>query len=317
MEKYIAITPVVASDMAVLEQSIPSLIKYLPVKKLIIIGDEKVCSRLQEKEMLSDFVEFLNENSILSLPEVREVIRKLSEGNELAVKRAGWYLQQFIKMKYAEICEDSYYIVWDADTIPLQEIKMFNGERPIFDMKDEYNKPYFDTMSKLIPDLKKLEMRSFISEHMLIHTESMKELIAEIEKNQADDTNKPFWYIVLSAIERGTLQYSGFSEFETYGNYCQLRKRGFYELSEYKSLREGNAYFGIHKFSEREATWVGKTYMAVSFEKTMKLYPEHVLYKCGVIQLLFKFQTLYIMRDGLERLWKRFVRKIVSLNGEK
>lgn len=148
---------------------------------------------------------------------------------------------------------------------------------------------------------------------MIIHTESMNELISEIENNQVGGSNKPFWYVILSAINREVLQYSGFSEFETYGNYCQLRKKGFYEISEYKSLREGNAYFGIQNFSEREATWVEKTYMAISFEKTMKLYPEHALYKSKVIQRLFRFQTLYDLRDGLERIRKRFVRKIVYL----
>lgn len=157
MEKYTVITPVVVNDMTVLEQSIPSLIKYLPLKKLIIIGDQKVYERLQKLNILSDIVEFLDENDILPLAEVKEVIRKLSEENELAVRRAGWYLQQFIKMKYAEVCEDSYYIVWDADTIPLREINMFADNKPIFNMKDEYNKPYFDTMSRLVLGLDKME----------------------------------------------------------------------------------------------------------------------------------------------------------------
>lgn len=46
---------------------------------------------------------------------------------------------------------------------------MFNNDRkPYFDVKEEYNKPYFITMEKLLPELGKKCSYSFISEHMLI-----------------------------------------------------------------------------------------------------------------------------------------------------
>lgn len=109
-------------------------------------------------------VKFIDENAImpnLTFDKVFEHLHKYK-----AEKRAGWYFQQFIKMGYSHICESDYYLSWDADTIPIRNISMFSNGRPIFDTKTEYHKPYFDTIYNLL-GLKKIILRSYISEHMI------------------------------------------------------------------------------------------------------------------------------------------------------
>ena len=47
-------------------------------------------------------------------------------------------------------------LIWDADTIPIKEVKMFgNDGKPIFDVKTEYHKPYFITLKRIFPKLGK------------------------------------------------------------------------------------------------------------------------------------------------------------------
>jgi hypothetical protein len=95
-------------------------------------------------------------------------------------------------MEYYKICKDKYYLIWDADTIPVKRVKMFNLNKPFFDVKTEYHKPYFETMNKLFPKLRKLYNYSFISEHMVINTEFMKALINEININT--NISGDIWY---------------------------------------------------------------------------------------------------------------------------
>ena len=59
-------------------------------------------------------------------------------------------------MHYCIICQENYYLIWDSDTIPVKEVKLFNNDsKPFFDVKREYHKPYFITMKKIFPELEK------------------------------------------------------------------------------------------------------------------------------------------------------------------
>ena len=84
-------------------------------------------------------------------------------------------------MEYSRICKDEYYLIWDSDTIPLKLMKIFDDKnKPYFDVKTENHTPYFITMKRIFPELGKIYNYSFISEHMLIKTQIMKNLIQNI-----------------------------------------------------------------------------------------------------------------------------------------
>ena len=171
-------------------------------------------------------------------------------------------------MYYAYICQDEYYLVWDMDIIPTKKVVLFEGSAPIFHMKTEYNKPYFDTLEALGLGFSKEHQYSFIAEHMLINTELMKELIQTIEcaKVQGDS-----WYVkIINSINLNELPRAGFSEFETYGNFVLYNYKELYKYQVWRSLREGKAFFDLNTVG-LHLDYLSKYYDAVSFEKSGNL----------------------------------------------
>ena len=179
--------------------------------------------------------------------------------------RVGWYLQQFLKMAYSRICKNEYYLIWDSDTIPIKRIQMFENGHPIFDMKTEHHIPYFITMSRLIQDLKFMNF-SYISEHMIIKTEYMKNLLKDIE-NKNNITGKMFWEKIIMSIDKKDITKSGFSEYETFGSYVDTKYPTFYTHRAWRSLRKPETYFGnIDKFHDKDINRLSKDFDSITIE---------------------------------------------------
>ena len=294
---YDVVVPINVRDEDTFFNGIKWLLRYLPLKKIVLIGNEKVKENIPDEYV--NTVEYVDENSIITFEEVKSIIREVSGDDPDCIKRTGWYYQQFLKMKYADICTDEWYIVWDSDTCPIKSVKLFDEKHPIFDVKTEYYKPYFDTMHKILPELNKLQPFSFISEHMLISCEIMKKMISEIEQNQnIGNPGDLFYKKILKAIDKKALASIGFSEFETYGTYCIKNYPGLYEINEWHSLREAKNYFKPNEFSEREARWL-KEYDAVTFEKRHEyvLSPLKGLFKNRIVQRTLPFEQMQKIDD--------------------
>ena len=205
---------------------------------------------------------FINEDIIIQKEKINEFLNKT---RFIMINRVGWYEQQFIKMAYARICKNEYYLVWDADTIPIKFIEMFKNEQPFFDMKMEHHFPYFNTMERIIPKLNYVN-KSFISEHMIIKTDFMKSLLDNIEMNHKL-TGKLFWEKILFAIDINDINGSGFSEYETYGTYVNTRYPNAYIQRNWHSLRDAERYFGEpENLNLNDINWLSQDYHALSFE---------------------------------------------------
>ena len=190
----------------------------------------------------------------------------LKEKRNITIYHAGWYEQQFLKMSYSKICKKNYYLIWDADTVPIKYIRMFKNDKPIFDMKTEHHIPYFNTMNRLIPGMN-FANRSYISEHMLIKTDFMKNLINLIEMNH-NISGKYFWEKILMAIDLKDINASGFSEYETYGTYVDTKYPNFYIHRNWYSKRDSTTYYGkSENLNENDIIWLSQDYDALSFEK--------------------------------------------------
>ncbi|MEI9933484.1 MAG: DUF6492 family protein [Ferruginibacter sp.] len=172
-----------------------------------------------EKLALSEYndrIVFIAEDTLIpgiSLKKIKDYCLQLfsDEG------RAGWYYQQFLKMgvsNYSTI--SNYYLVWDADTVPLRKLKFFDDKRrTLMVMRKEYHAPYFDTLKKLLLLDRQVDY-SFVSEHMMIRKEIMHSLIHAIEVSTINGNG---WIEkILHAVNKQEY-FSGFSEYETYGNY--------------------------------------------------------------------------------------------------
>ena len=235
---YDIIIPTTARNKSILEIALPYIQKNLEPHKIFIISKADL-------ELSTDvYYEFIDENELysgLTYKRIREIIESR---DKFAGKRAGWYLQQFLKLAYAYICKDDYYMSWDADTIPLRRIEMFEDGHPVFDVKDEYHLPYFTTINKLfLQQIKRYDNFSFISEHMIFDKNCVIQLLCDIEQNSTLHGNNVFEKI-LSAVNDIDLLMSGFSEFETYGNYMCIKHPDIYKIRHLNSLRDGDCVYG-------------------------------------------------------------------------
>ena len=177
--------------------------------------------------------------------------------------KAGWYLQQFLKMGFAESeYANNNYLIWDSDTIPLRHIPMATSEGKCYlAAKTEYHKPYFDTMERLL-GYGKQEDFSYIAEHMVIEVKYMRELIDIIRKAPIDGNT---WFEKIinasSQTDVGT-----FSEFETYGSFCSKYHPGIFEIRQLRTLREAGMLFG-HSVTQEELETLGRMgFDTASFE---------------------------------------------------
>ena len=208
------IMPIAKQDYEIAAKNIPQLLCCLEPKRITIIACDEVGRSLANDFSESDNIRYINENDVfngMTFTNIKSYLKKYNSES-----RTGWYFQQFLKMGYAFLCDEEYYMSWDADTIPIKKCNMFINERPVFDTKTEYHKPYFSTIKNLL-GIDKQIARSYISEHMIFKKSIMLELINKIQYYKRND----WFYNILEAIEESDLMNSGFSEFDTYGTYVE------------------------------------------------------------------------------------------------
>lgn len=170
------------------------------------------------------------------------------------------------------------YLIWDADAIPLSALEFFNADSQILVEKaTEYHKPYFDTLDNLkIPIGKSVYLHkaapfSFIAENMMIESSIMNELISLIEQTH----QKAFWEAILEHINPEDLGASGFSEYESYGNFIYTKYPHHIQCITRKRDRFAKRLIGENP-NESLLKWYKRSYEVIgieSWDKTRFLYP--------------------------------------------
>lgn len=129
-----------------LKKNVPFINKNLNPEHIYVITKLSNFSLL---EGIADNLKLLDENALidgLSYAAVRKVLKL-----HLGINLVGWYFQQFLKMGFALTSfakED--YLVWDADTVPLNHLAFKdNPGHYLFMPKTEHHEPYFSTIDKL------------------------------------------------------------------------------------------------------------------------------------------------------------------------
>ena len=233
--KISLVVPIIPRDFHKIYNNIRFYINFIDgIKNIVLIGNEEINNLIKEKKSSLNFpIIFINEKLIIDVDKIKQLIKIK---NKYAVGRSGWYIQQFIKMVYSRFCHDKFYLIWDSDTIPIKKVKMFSNDgKPFFDVKTEYHISYFITLKKIFPVLGKKYNYSFISEHMIINTKLMKNMIKRINfnKNLLGD----IWYEkIINCIDIDDLPKSGFSEFETYGTFVNVYYKQIYDIRPWKSI---------------------------------------------------------------------------------
>lgn len=241
---YNIVIPVIYRDYSFLKKTLKYVHKHLGPKKIYIITDIRFKRFLSNSVLKDNSCVVVDENEVidgLTINHVKDLFGKLGRDK----MRAGWYYQQFIKMAFAlsDYCDTDYYLSWDSDTIPLRKIDFFDeNEHPYFTMKIEHHKPYFDAIERLL-GITETNKYSYIAENMMFSKAVMNELVNRIQSNNHLKGQTWFEKIVY-AIEPETVSPMGFSEFETYGNYCLTYHPDLYIERMIPSLRRGGLIMG-------------------------------------------------------------------------
>lgn len=175
--------------------------------------------------------------------------------------RAGWYLQQFVKLGFARHSANEQYVIWDADTIPLQPLAIVRDGRAAMNRSREFHWPYFQVFETLL-ELKPVLKFSVISQYMAITTRFALEMLHRIQQLHGMD-----WVdATLAALPLNGQ--SEFSEYETYGNYMASQHPGQLEFVRRPWFRHGSDILSLDDLpSYREIEHVFTGYSYVSFER--------------------------------------------------
>lgn len=139
--------------------------------------------------------------------------------------RSGWLFQQFVKLSGA-IGTCRHYLCIDADHILIHpHVFLAEGGETVLYMSYEQHQPYYDIIHRLFPALH-LAPLSFVAHKMLFDKELLLELQQELTQSLppgGDGGGFPAWqFAILNKLDRSEI--SGFSEFETYGNYALAKQ---------------------------------------------------------------------------------------------
>lgn len=253
-------------DWPIVSRSLPYIRKNLGARNIVVVSSAEVLKNDLQGCLFLNEDEALLQSCGISFAAVKNYLEKLGADQ----KNTGWYLQQFLKLGISKICKDDYYLVWDGDTVPLNPITFFSKKgRPCFTLKREYYEVYFRTIYNLF-GIKKKVRESFISEHMFFNTAIACEMLQKIENDKRYE-GENFWQKILSASSllkpdsvKKDQRY--FSEFETYGTYCDVFYHCFYNKRKLRTLRYGVDFLGASP-SDEILHWASKDFDTISFEQ--------------------------------------------------
>ena len=291
MHQFDIVIPVSYKDCWFLRKNIPYIRKHLQGCAVIYVLTNPICFR----ELSDDFcdkwdIRKIDENALLPDLKYSAVRNVLAKSGRVAM--TGWYFQQFLKMAFAlsDYAKD-YYLIWDADTIPTNDISFFDGDVMLVNPKKENHTPYFETINKLF-GIKKQANYSYISEHMMVKTSVMAELVRSLGDN--------WWLQILQEADVAHHK-QAFSEFETYGTYCAYHYPNMYKSRHLSTLRLGGSLFGRH-VSEKELKKLSLDFDTVSFERGEKpMFPRSVMWYAHRLYIEGKYRLLQWVKSKERR----------------
>lgn len=182
---------------------------------------------------------------------------------------------QLQAMMYALLCEEEYYLVWDANILPCHEISMFDKESsiPYLDLCDYDDAKYLSIVSILLPGIKKTIPRSFASGHMLIRTDIMRSMIADIEKNPSlpGDT---FSDKIINCCNE-CVSPIPLNLYVLYGIYTATKYPRAYKPRIWKCLQNGTNLLLPKEINNDDLSWLSKSFDSIAFYNDHKYIQEY------------------------------------------
>ncbi|CAN5658863.1 DUF6492 family protein [soil metagenome] len=249
-------------DLPILKLAVEHGKRFLPASSFHVFT--AAANFRQFAKVLGDEVELIDQDK--AIPGMTlEILRALDLPGFPA--GAGWYFQQLLKYSFYERDgSNGYFLIWDADTIPLRPLEFLDAEgRILLTAAPEFHEPYFENIVRLlgIP----VEVRiSFISQHALVDRAILREMLGLLV-SRASGENHWAWAIMREL--RGT-SLNLFSEYETYGHYLAAAHPDGVKIRQLPWSRDGN---GLVKGGLSPATLerLSDEYAFVAFESKQKL----------------------------------------------
>ena len=303
-DKYNVVIMATKKNLDMLRIMIPYCWKNLDAKAIYVVANENISDQVRN----IDGVCYFDESKVysgLTYDGIAEILKEIIGDG----RRAGWYLQQFLKMAWCYIDEAEDYVVIDADTIPLNPILFKNNGEYLFTRKIECHKPYFETLNRLFNGkIYRKEDYSFIAEHMMFNSDYMAEIISSIEQNDSIKGNS-FFEKILYSISPADIGYSGFSEFETYGNYMQIMHPDKVNIRRLRTQREAGVLLG-NSPSKEQLLWAQKDYDIISIEDSdYKTTLAILLSKNKVFRKFVSMKTMAHVRSLVRNFYRRLIKK--------
>ena len=157
----------------------------------------------------------------------------VNDADAKPLDRSGWLFQQFVKLS-GTIGTCRHYLCIDADHILIHpHVFLAESGDTVLYMSYENHQPYYDIIHRLLPELP-LAPLSFVAHKMLFD----KELLHELQEELSSLLPHHSWQLaILHNLDRSEI--SGFSEFETYGNYALAKRSPILRPWQQKRLKRG------------------------------------------------------------------------------
>ena len=270
-----------ARDLPVLEITARKLLEFVPIKSFHVIAPDRDCRRIGAA--LGSTAIVISEDTFIP-GMTRSQVRAFP--GPLFPHAAGWYFQQLLKLQFAfEFPEEDYYLIWDADTVPLRPLRFFDGEsRMLLTKATEFHAPYFDTYQRMFREAPHREF-SFIAQHMIVQKSIVREMLSRIHWWKSTESTWP-WKVLSSLAEPGG---NLFSEYETYGHYVKNHYPDRIRFVERNWLREGAEYTKGWVPSSTQVVQLAQEYDFAAFERVDKDWPSFC--KSRLKRILWRVQT--------------------------
>jgi hypothetical protein len=202
------IIPVAAKDTACLKEAITAArrcLRHNIGRIYLVYGGE----RPRESWFVSKGVILVDEREVA--PIAKSDINYHPGGRD----RSGWLYQQLIKLSCDQLSSEEHILALDSDTVFTRPQRLIRNGRVVLNTSHERHEPYYRMIRYLFPDMP-LYPYSFVSHHMLF----TKTYLCEMKRCLERDGRK-WWETILDNLD--SRETSGFSEYETYGNYMISR----------------------------------------------------------------------------------------------
>ncbi|HEY4416791.1 MAG TPA: DUF6492 family protein [Verrucomicrobiae bacterium] len=257
-QRLSVVTTCRARDLSVLQITAQKLAENVPLKSLCVIAPATDCRTIAAR--LGGRATVVSEDEFLpgmTIAELKKILRPHFP------QAAGWYFQQFLKLQYAfEKPDEDYYLIWDADTVPLRPMQFFDPQgQMLLTRAQEYHSPYFETYERLLQEPARREC-SFIAQHIIVQKSVAREMLSQIERR--GDGQNWAWSIMRGLPDQGD---NLFSEYETYGHYVKNHYPDRVRLIERHWLREGTQYTNGWIPKTADLNCLGRKYDYAAFER--------------------------------------------------